>query len=100
MKPNTWYRIKVVIDVPSNTFDTYCLEYGKSLKDEIQVIQGGVFPGNPFPMPPYRRFGAWLSPGVEAYFDDYSVGDEAPPLLAVHPDGKLAIIWSSIKKAF
>jgi len=100
MKPNTWYRIRVVIHVDSNTFDAYCLEEGKSEKNEIQAIEAGVFPGNPFPMPPYRKFGAWLSPGVEAYFDDYSVGDEAPPLAVAHPGGKLSATWGEIKSKY
>jgi hypothetical protein len=75
MKQNVWYRVKVVIDIDNSNFDVYVLEDGKSESDEVRVIEKGIFVGSErLPMLPYRRFGAWLSPGVDAYFDDYSIG--------------------------
>ena len=75
MKPNVWYRVKVIVNIDNSNFDVYLLEEGKNESDEIKVIEKGIFTGsNRFPMSPYRRFGSWLSPGVEAYFDDYSIG--------------------------
>jgi len=91
MKPNIWYRIKVVMDMYNSSFDLYILEDGKPESCEIKAIERGIFTNAiRFPMLLYRRFGAWQSPGADAYFDDYSIGYEAPPIKAVNPDGKPA----------